>query len=109
MKSGNLILIVVMLVVLYVLLILPQRRQQKQRNNMMQQLGPGAKILTAGGMYATVTAMTDTGVRAVIADGVEVDFDNRAVVRVVQGAPASDSTEETAQPETEPSAEDSKE
>lgn len=89
MKLGNIILLVVLLGVFYALMILPQRRQQKQRAIMMQQLGPGAKILTAGGMYATVVAIHDSGLTATIAEGIQVELENRAVLRVVEGAPST--------------------
>ncbi|OFW77145.1 MAG: preprotein translocase subunit YajC [Alicyclobacillus sp. RIFOXYA1_FULL_53_8] len=90
MKLGNIFLLLVLLGVFYALLILPQRRQQKQRATMMQKLAPGAKILTAGGMYAMVVAIHDSGLTATIADGIQVELDNRAVLRVVEAAPSSD-------------------
>lgn len=88
MKASNILLLVVVLGVFYALLILPQRRQQKQRTTMMQQLGPGARVLTAGGIYATVVAVHNEGITATIADGIDVELDNRAILRVV--SPASE-------------------
>lgn len=86
MKTSNILLLVVFVGVFYALLILPQRRQQKQKANMLQQLGPGAKILTAGGMYARVVNVHSSGITATIADGIQVELDNRGVVRVVEPA-----------------------
>lgn len=84
---GNIILIVVMLVVFYALLILPQRRQQKQRQQMMQSMGPGAKIMTTSGIYGRVVSVQDDILRVNVADGVDLDMDPRAVMRVVEPAP----------------------
>ena len=86
MKGSSLIFLVVVVVVLYAVMILPQRRQQKQKAEMMKKLGPGSKVLTASGIYAQIVEMQDNVVVAKIADGVEVELDPRAVVRVVEAA-----------------------
>lgn len=100
MKASNILLLVVLLGVFYALLILPQRRQQKQRTTMMQQLGPGARVLTAGGIYMTVVAVHSEGITASLANGIEVELDNRAILRVVTPAntieEAGSSTEDSA-------------
>lgn len=96
MKTSNILLLVVLLGVFYVLLILPQRRQQKQRSTMMQQLGPGARVLTAGGIYATVVAVHSEGITATISDGIEVELDNRAILRVVSSGPDAGATSDEA-------------
>ncbi|MCL6597663.1 MAG: preprotein translocase subunit YajC [Alicyclobacillus macrosporangiidus] len=88
--TQNIILLVVMLVVFYALLILPQRRQQKQRQNMMKQLGPGAKILTTAGIFGRVVQVNDDVLVVNIADGVDIQLDSRAVLRVVEPAPQAD-------------------
>ncbi|SFU78624.1 preprotein translocase subunit YajC [Alicyclobacillus macrosporangiidus] len=88
--TQNIILLVVMLVVFYALLIVPQRRQQKQRQNMMKQLGPGAKILTTAGIFGRVVQVNDDVLVVNIADGVDIQLDSRAVLRVVEPAPQAD-------------------
>ncbi|WP_035462075.1 preprotein translocase subunit YajC [Alicyclobacillus macrosporangiidus] len=88
--TQNIILLVVMLVVFYALLFLPQRRQQKQRQNMMKQLGPGAKILTTAGIFGRVVQVNDDVLVVNIADGVDIQLDSRAVLRVVEPAPQAD-------------------
>ncbi|GMA59837.1 hypothetical protein GCM10025859_02770 [Alicyclobacillus fastidiosus] len=60
---------------------------------MMKELAPGAKIMTASGIYAEVAEIHGDIIVARIADGVEVEMDTRAVVRVVSEAtevPAED-------------------
>ncbi|MCL6454436.1 MAG: preprotein translocase subunit YajC [Alicyclobacillus sp.] len=88
---NNILLIVIMLAVFYALLILPQRRQAKKRSEMMQQLGVGAKVLLTSGIYGTVSSMVDDRVHVEIAPNVEIQVDNRAVMRVVEPSPAVDS------------------
>lgn len=87
MKSSNIIFLVILVVVFYALMVLPQRRQQKQRKNMMQSLAPGAKVLTAGGIYAQITEVHDDLYVARIAPETEVELDVRAILRVVEPAP----------------------
>jgi preprotein translocase subunit YajC len=87
---SSILLIVVMLAVFYALLILPQRRQQKQRQAMMAQLGPGAKILTAGGIYGEVVHVENDILLVRVARDVELEVDNRAVIRVISPAPKAD-------------------
>lgn len=89
MKGGSsLIFLVVLVIVFYFLLILPQRRNQKKKADMMKQLSPGAKVMTASGIYAEVVEIHDDIVIAQIAEGVEIEMDQRAVVRVVSEGPA---------------------
>lgn len=78
-----------MLAVFYFLFIVPNRRQQKNRQQMMQRLGPGAKVLTAGGMYAQIVEVHGDIIVAKIAAEVEIELDSRSIVRVVEPAPES--------------------
>lgn len=91
---GSILLIVLMLAVFYALMILPQRRQQRQRQTMMEQLGPGAKILTAGGIYGVVVGVQDDILLVRVAPDVELEIDNRAVLRVVTPAPKAEAESE---------------
>jgi preprotein translocase subunit YajC len=88
MGMNSIVLLVVMVVVFYGLLILPQRRNQKKRATMMSQLGPGAKILTTSGVFGQIVAMRDDVMVVKIAQGVEVEMDPRAVMRVVEAPTA---------------------
>ncbi len=90
--SSGFFIIIVVIVLVYVLLFLPQRRQQKARQTMMSQLAPGNRILTAGGIYAMVTEVTSEKIVARIGldEGLLVELDHRAVLRVVNDVPASD-------------------
>ncbi len=101
MKPENLILIVVVIAVFYFLLMMPQRRQQKQRQQMMQQLGPGAEVLTAGGIYGKIVSINDDQYLIEVANGVELKMDQRSIVRVVQGAPAQSAEAAPVEPSEE--------
>jgi preprotein translocase subunit YajC len=77
------IFILVLLVLMWFLLIRPQRRRQVEARRMIEQLEVGKEIVTAGGLYGTVTAVEDDEVRVEIADDVEVRIAKRAVAGIV--------------------------
>ena len=77
------IFIIVLLVLVWFLLIRPQRRRQMDTQRMIEQLEVGKEIVTAGGLYGTVTAVDDTELRVEIADGVEVRIAKRAVAGIL--------------------------
>jgi len=70
--------ILVLLALVWLMLI---RQQEAQR--LLESIGVGKEIVTAGGLYGTVTAIEDDEVRVEIADGVEVRVAKRAVAGVV--------------------------
>lgn len=94
MKSQSIIFIVLILVIFYVLFIVPQRRQQKNRQTMVNKLGPGAKVLTSGGIYGEIVSVEGDVLLVRIAEDVEIELDQRAIIRVVAEAPLTDITED---------------
>jgi preprotein translocase subunit YajC len=77
------IFILVLLGLMWFMLIRPQRRRQQEAQRMLQTIVVGKEIVTAGGLYGTVTAVDDDEVRLRIADGVEVRIAKRAVAGVI--------------------------
>jgi len=77
------VFILVLLVLMWFLLIRPQRRRQLESQRMMQALAVGKEVVTAGGLYGTVTALEEDEVHVEIADGVEVRIAKRAIAGIV--------------------------
>jgi len=75
--------ILLLLALVWFMLIRPQRRRQQEAQRLIESIGVGKEIVTAGGLYGTVTAIEDDEVRVEIADGVEVRVAKRAVAGVV--------------------------
>jgi preprotein translocase subunit YajC len=73
------ILLLLMLGVFWFFVITPQRRRQAQHNSMVDNLKPGDYIVTAGGMYGTVTDLGDDDLGLEVAPDVEVRVAKRAV------------------------------
>jgi preprotein translocase subunit YajC len=90
------IFILVLLALMWFMLIRPQRRRQQEAKRMLDTIGVGKEIVTAGGLYGTVTAVDADEVRVEVADGVEVRIAKRAVAGVMsdheepQETPAED-------------------
>jgi preprotein translocase subunit YajC len=80
---GGYLFILVLLVMMWFLLIRPQRRRQTESQRMLNSLEVGKEIVTAGGLYGTITALEDDEARVRIADGVEVRVAKRAIAGVL--------------------------
>lgn len=70
--------ILFMVLVFYFLLYRPQQRARKERDEMLSSLKVGTKIITAGGIYGTITELQDTTLKVQIAD--------RVVIQIARGS-----------------------
>jgi preprotein translocase subunit YajC len=74
-----LILIVFGFGLMWLLVLLPQRRRQAAHDSMLRELKPGDYVLTAGGVYGTVTELGEDDLGLEIAPDVEVRVSKRAI------------------------------
>jgi preprotein translocase subunit YajC len=91
------IFVLVLLALMWFLIIRPQRRRQQEAQRLLGEIGVGKEIVTAGGLYGTVTAVEGDEVRVEIAEGVEVRIAKRAVAGVIS---EDDEQEEAPEEET---------
>jgi preprotein translocase subunit YajC len=74
--------------IFYFLLIRPQQKRQRQaqadRDNMLKALKPGDKVVTTGGIYATVVAVRekDDTVQLRIAQSVSIEAERGSVAKL---------------------------
>ncbi|CVK19590.1 preprotein translocase subunit YajC [Sporomusa sphaeroides] len=71
--------IVLMGVIFYFLLYRPQKKEQQRRKELLDNLKKGARVVTIGGIYGTITALSEKTVTIKIADKVEVEIARTAV------------------------------
>jgi len=83
MGTNQILILVVMAAAFYFLLIRPQQQQAKQQAKTVASLVPGTRIMTIGGIYATVVAVEDDRVRVSVADGSELEIAKRAVASIL--------------------------
>lgn len=72
------------MIIFYLLILRPQQKRQKQHQQMLTALERGDRVLTTGGIYATIQDVKDEFLVAVIADGVKVEIAKNAVAARVE-------------------------
>jgi preprotein translocase subunit YajC len=70
---------VLLLVVFYLLLIRPQQTQQRKRRDMLAKIKKGDRIVTMGGLHATVHDVDDDQLTLELAPNLRVKADRGAV------------------------------
>ncbi len=77
-------------VIFYVLIILPQRKRQKKHMAMVEQLKPGDRIITTGGIFGTVMGVQKDRIELKVAANVKIDI-TKSAVAVILGQQKTDS------------------
>jgi preprotein translocase subunit YajC len=67
---GPLLALLITFGLMWVLLILPQQRRMKQHQAIVASLEPGDEVVTAGGVYGTITSIDDDTLAVEVAPGV---------------------------------------
>jgi len=75
--------LLVIFVIFYVILIRPQQKRAKEHQNMVNNLKRGDRIITSGGIYATVIAVKGNAIEVKISDEVKVLIEKNAVSAVL--------------------------
>jgi preprotein translocase subunit YajC len=96
-SSSFLFIIILAVGALWLIVIRPQRRKQKLQQSMQTELAVGDEIVTAGGLFGTVTQVADDEVRVEIAPNVEVRLARRAIAAQLT-EPAPEAAAEAAEP-----------
>ena len=76
---GGLLFPLLILVVFYLFLIRPQQSREKARRTMIGELKKGDRIVTAGGIHATVVKVEETSLLAEVDQNTKMRFDKNAV------------------------------
>lgn len=56
-----------------------QKKEQEKRRDLLNGLKEGDEIITIGGIYGTITAISERKVTIKVAEGVEIDMSRNAV------------------------------
>jgi preprotein translocase subunit YajC len=71
---------VLVLGIFYFVILLPMKRRQQKVREFLSGLKVGDQIVTSGGMYGTITRLSDQAVQIQVADKVRVEIARPAVV-----------------------------
>ena len=81
---GGLMPFLLIFGVFYFLIIVPQRKRQKALSDMVSTLKPGDKVITSGGIYATIKQVKDKSLLVMSADKSILEI-SRSSVSGMQG------------------------
>jgi len=101
---GFLFIIVIGFLLIWLIVVRPQKKRQSAQQLMLQELNVGDEVLTAGGIYGTVSALDEDEVTVEIAPNTEVRVARRAIAGVTRDEPEEEEPEEAEEP-TEPETE----
>ena len=86
---ANFAPIILMLLIFYFLLYRPQKKARQERDEMLNSLKVGSRVITIGGIYGTIVALSDEIVRLQIADKVEIEMARGSINGVAEDKNAS--------------------
>lgn len=75
------VLMVIMVLLFWQIVIRPAQTSQKRHQRLVQELRPGDRVVTAGGIYGKVMTVNERTVGLEIAKGITINLDRRAVRR----------------------------
>lgn len=65
--------------IFYFMLYKPQKKEQQKRQDLLNSLKEGDEIITIGGIYGTITAISEKRVKVKVAEDVEIEMARNAV------------------------------
>lgn len=80
----SLIMFGLMFAAMYFLLIAPQRKKQKEHEKMLKALGEGDEIVTAGGIYGTITNVKEDRFVVKVSDNAKIEIGKGFVQTVIK-------------------------
>lgn len=74
---------ILVFVIFYLLIIMPSRRKQKKHQEMVEQLKPGDKIITSGGIHGTIMGVQQDKIEVKIAANTKIDVTKNAIAVIL--------------------------
>jgi preprotein translocase subunit YajC len=81
--ASGIIMMVAIFAIFYFILIRPQQKKMKEHKKLVDELKKGDEIVTAGGIYASVEALTPETLTIKIAEGTKVKITRSSVAAVI--------------------------
>ena len=106
MSGAGFLILIVAFAFLWLVLVRPQRRRQVQQQRMLDELHVGDEVLTAGGIFGTITSLGESEVSLEIAPELEVRVARRAIAAVTPADEGGGGTVTEEEPEPVPTNEE---
>ena len=81
---STLIMFGLIIGIFYFLILRPQQKRQKDRQKLLDAVKKGDKVITAGGLHATVAGVDDKTLLLQVSDNVKLKFERSAVASIVR-------------------------
>ena len=81
---SGLIILAILLLLFWFILVRPQRTRAREQQQLIHDLEPGDEIVSAGGLYGTITQIEDDVLHVEIAPGLIVRMARGAVAGIVE-------------------------
>ncbi|MGC4086068.1 MAG: preprotein translocase subunit YajC [Vicinamibacterales bacterium] len=78
---------ILVIAIFYFIILLPMQRKQQKVQQFQQALKVGDRVITTGGIYGSITKVSDETIQLQIANNVKIDI-ARAAIGGYQGQPA---------------------
>ena len=88
----NFLPLALVVAVFYFLLFRPQQQKAKEHKAMLADLKRNDDVITSGGLFGKIMALTDKVVTLEIAPNVRVRVDRQQIASLVKGGPADEGT-----------------
>ena len=82
--SGFIFIIIIAFLLIWLIFVRPQKKRQSQQQQMISDLRVGDEVLTAGGIYGTISHVDEDQVTVEIAPRTEVRVARRAIAGVTR-------------------------
>ncbi|MFB0566223.1 MAG: preprotein translocase subunit YajC [Candidatus Aminicenantaceae bacterium] len=74
---------ILVFVIFYLLIIRPSRTRQKKHQAMVEELKPGDKVVTSGGIYGTVMGVQKDRIELKVSSNVKIEIAKNAVATIL--------------------------
>ncbi len=85
--SANLISTLIMFgaifLIFYFMIIRPQQKRAKEREKMLSNMQKGDKVITSGGMHATIAGLDEKTVLLQVSDNIKMKFEKSAIASII--------------------------
>ena len=83
--------LILIFAIFYFVMIRPEGKKRREREALLKTIKKGDKVMTTGGMYATVANVQEDVVTLQAGDNVRLRFTRQAIQNLIQDEPAGDS------------------
>jgi preprotein translocase subunit YajC len=86
---STLIMFALIIGIFYFLILRPQQKRQKERQKLLEAVKKGDKVITAGGLHATVAGLDEKTVLLQVADNVKEKYERSAIATIIREGEAT--------------------